>query len=96
FTIKKANLLFWIFLFLIVLLQLSLSSSPNFTLGVALIHAVAIVLILRVHVSFLNVLIKKYLKTHDTAGFVISAVSISFATAILLTAAGYFITTKLL
>lgn len=96
FTIKKANLLFWIFLFLIVLLQLSLSSSPNFTLGVAFIHAVAIVFILRVHVYFLNVLIKKYLKTHDTAGFIISALSISFATSILLTAAGYFITIGLL
>jgi sensor histidine kinase YesM len=96
FTIKRANLLFWTFLFLIVLLQLSLSTNPDFGFPLAFIHAVVLILTLRVHVYFLNLLIKKYIYTHNTADFVFSALSISLLTSILLTAESYFITIMML
>jgi two-component system, LytTR family, sensor kinase len=96
FSIKRANLLFWAFVFLIILMQLSLSTSPAFSFSVSLMHAVILVLTLRLHVHFLNLLIKKYLNTHDTAGFIFSTILISLLTSILLTAESYFVTILML
>lgn len=91
FTIKRASLLFWIFVFLVILLQLMLTGNPTFSFSTAFLNAGLNVLTLRVHVFFLNKIIKKYVKTLDTRRFVFSVLSISSISALLITVECYLI-----
>ncbi|MFH7011532.1 sensor histidine kinase [Flavobacterium sp. FlaQc-52] len=91
FTIKRISLLFWIFLFLVIFLQLMLSGIPKFSFPCAFLTAGCNVLTLRLHVCFLNVFIRKYMETHDTGKFVFSVLFISSITAFFITIECYLI-----
>lgn len=89
FTVKRADYLFWIFIFLITLLQLS--NNNELTFLVALIYSVTLILTLRIHVIYvIKKIIKRYLSS-DTLKLVIFTFFISVATALFLTAQGYLI-----
>lgn len=93
-TIKKTDHLFWIFIFIMILLQLS--NDNELTFLVAFIYSLTIVITLRIHVIYaVSRLIKRYLKTKNTVKIIISTSLISIVTALILTAQGYFITTLL-
>jgi len=95
FNVKKTEYLFWIFIFLIILLQLS--NNEDLTFAVAIIYSVFIVATLWLHVMFtLNNLVKRHLKNSATPKFIIYSLLTSVITAFILTIEGYYIIKLLL
>jgi sensor histidine kinase YesM len=88
FTIKKADYLFWTFMFLMTLLQL----SDDLTFFGALIFSIAITLTLRIHVIYvINKLAKRHLRINNSPKFIIYASLASVVTALILSLEGYVI-----
>ncbi|MFH6943525.1 sensor histidine kinase [Flavobacterium aquidurense] len=88
FTIKKADYLFWTFMFLMTLLQL----SDELSFWGALIYSTGITLSLRIHVIYvINKLAKRYLKINNSTKFIIYASLASIFTALILSIQGFVI-----
>lgn len=88
FTIKKADYLFWTFIFLMTLLQLT-DDLPFFE---ALIYSITITITLRIHVLFvINKLAKRHLKQNNSPKFIIYTSLSSIVTALILTLQGFII-----
>ncbi|WP_445721416.1 sensor histidine kinase [Flavobacterium sp.] len=88
FTIKKADYLFWTFMFLMTLLQL----SDDLSFWGALIYSITITLTLRIYVVYVvNRLANRYLKIDNSTKFVIYASITSVFIALFLTLQGYVI-----
>lgn len=85
FTIKKADYVFWTFIFLMTLLQLSDDLS---FLG-SVLYAISITLTLRMHIRYvINKLAKRYLNTESSIKFIMYALLASIITAVILTMEG--------
>jgi len=88
FSIKKADFLFWGFIFLMALLQLS--NNSDLTFPVALMFSITLILTLRVHVVYVvKPIIKSYLKSNNTLKFIVFTFLMSVVTSLFLTAQGY-------
>jgi len=85
FTVKKADYVFWAFMFLMTLLQLS--DDLSFLGGV--LFSLAITLTLRIHVRYvINRLAKRYLNSQSSIKFILYALFASIITAAILTFEG--------
>ena len=85
FTVKKADYVFWTFMFLMTLLQLSDDLS---FLG-SILFSIAITLTLRIHVLYvINRLAKKYLNKESSIKFILYALLASVIIAVVLTFEG--------
>ncbi len=90
YSLKNVGYLFWTFIFLIILLQLS--TSENLVFIGALIYSLVILLIIITHENFVRKkLIKTYVANQNTTRFIIYNLSLSFFTSLCLTVVGYFI-----
>lgn len=90
YSLKNVAYLFWTFIFLTVLLQLSVSDDLKF-IG-ALLLSVAIVLIMPVHERFVRKkLIKTYIANGKTTRFILSTLGLSIFTSLILTTISYYI-----
>lgn len=88
FTIKKADYLFWTFIFLMTLLQL----TDDLPFLEALIYSIAITITLRIHVLYaINKLAKRHLKLNNSPKFIIYASLSSIVTALIITLEGFII-----
>ncbi|NHN27251.1 histidine kinase [Flavobacterium jejuense] len=93
FTIKKADYLFWTFMFLMTLLQL----SDDLTFFGALIFSIAITLTLRIHVIYvINKLAKWHLTINKSPKFIIYTSLACIFTALILSLEGYIIVNLIL
>lgn len=93
-SIKKVVLFFWIFIFLLILLQLANDEDVSFL--VAFTYSLSIVITLKIYIHFVvNKLIEKYLRTNAALKFFIIAFLTSILNALFLTLQGYFLFTIL-
>lgn len=85
FTVKKADYVFWTFMFLMTLLQL----SDDLSFWGSVLFSLAITLTLRLHVLYvINRLAKKYLSIESSIKFILYALLASVLTAVILTFEG--------
>lgn len=90
YSLKNVAYLFWTFIFLIALLQLSASDDLKFT-G-AFIYAVIIVLTMVVHESFVRKrLVKRFILDRKSTNFIVYNLALSGITSLFLTVVGYFV-----
>lgn len=85
FTVKKADYVFWTFMFLMTLLQL----SDDLSFWGSILFSIAITLTLRIHVLYvINKLAKKYLNKESSIKFILYALFASVIIAVVLTFEG--------
>jgi sensor histidine kinase YesM len=89
-SIKKAVLFFWIFIFLLIFLQLA--NDKDVPTIVAFTYSLCIVLTLKIYIQYVvNKLIERYLRKNAAIKFFIIAFLTSAVNALFLTLQGYFL-----